>query len=133
MKEVEIVYDELVRAYATKDRGTNIPYMAGLLDEICQHTVDVRISGETVLLLPSPLTNMRGEPCIHPLHFVKIAQTFGERWQDEMRRSWFRRNGGSLMLGQHVSMDTHVEFSMDTHAGLVAINVLLRPRGQEDS
>ena len=28
-------YDQLVRAYATKDRDTNIPYMAGLLGETC--------------------------------------------------------------------------------------------------
>ena len=36
------------------------------------------------------------------------------------------------MLGQYVTKDTH-EFSLDTHAGLVATNFLLRPHGQEDS
>ena len=78
LEEVEVAYAD-VRTYLQDFRGANIHYLTEIVEQTCEHDVNVWVCGEAVLYLPPPVMRL------DPLHSATIAKTFGKRWEKEHR------------------------------------------------
>lgn len=75
---ITVTYEDAKR-YLKDFRDARIPYITDIVDNKTNHCLNVWVSGETVLYLPAPLTNLDARQS------MMVAQSYGKRWraQDE--------------------------------------------------
>jgi hypothetical protein len=75
-QHITVTYED-AKTYLGDFRETRIPYITEIVDETKNHCLNVWVSGETVLYLPAPLTNLDARQS------MMVAQTYGKRWREQ--------------------------------------------------
>ena len=71
MQSITVNYDD-AKTYLRNYTQAGIEYLTDIVGDKKNHRLDVWVSGETVLYLPAPLSNLDA------LHSMMVAQTFGK-------------------------------------------------------
>ncbi len=75
-QHITVTYED-AKTYLGDFREARIPYITEIVDETKYHCLNVWVSGETVLYLPAPLTNLDARQS------MMVAQTYGKRWREQ--------------------------------------------------